>query len=70
MNYVQISIMFMKGFQLIERAKLKQIEQKLLQPEIWNNPSHAAKLNKKASDLHTALQPWLALEIQIAILPG
>lgn len=48
-----------------ERAKLKQIEQELLQPEIWNNPSHAAKLNKKASDLHTALQPWLALEMQI-----
>ena len=48
-----------------ERTKLKQIEQELLQPEIWNNPSHAAKLNKKASDLHTALQPWLALEMQI-----
>ena len=53
-----------------ERAKLKQIEQELLQPEIWNNPSHAAKLIKKPQIFTLHCSRGWRLKCKLTILPS
>ncbi|NLA43039.1 peptide chain release factor 2, partial [Candidatus Saccharibacteria bacterium] len=48
-----------------ERRSLEQLESKLAQPEIWNNPTEAANLNKAFSSQQSRVQPWLALKMQL-----
>lgn len=47
-------------------AELAALDEKLNQPEIWNNPEFAQGLAKKASGLRQTIQPWQTLSVQIA----
>ncbi|MDO4684249.1 MAG: peptide chain release factor 2 [Candidatus Saccharibacteria bacterium] len=49
----------------IEREELARLESELARPEIWNNPAHATELNKQFAAQQAAVQPWLALEMQL-----
>lgn len=48
-----------------KRKAVAQLEHDIAQPEIWNNPARAASLNEQFSQQHSALQPWLVLEMQL-----
>lgn len=49
----------------VEREELARLESELARPEIWNNPAHATELNKQFAAQQAAVQPWLALEMQL-----
>lgn len=49
----------------VEREELARLESELARPEIWNNPVHATELNKQFAAQQAAVQPWLALEMQL-----
>lgn len=48
-----------------EKAELDRLEEELARPEIWHNPAHATTLNKQFAQQQAALQPWLALDMQL-----
>jgi len=45
---------------------LLELDDKLAQPEVWNNPQSAQKLSKQASDLRTLIAPWETLQAQLS----
>lgn len=52
---------------LIEREeKLNSVQDELMQPEIWNNPSYAQNLSKELSVLSASIEPWVTLRAQVS----
>lgn len=49
----------------VKEQQLGVLDGKLAEPEIWNNPTHAQEVSKKASDLRAMIDPWRALEAQV-----
>ena len=60
----------------VERAKgalnlsvleqeLTSVDERLSQPEIWNNPDFAQELSKKSASLRQTIQPWQTLSAQL-----
>jgi len=45
--------------------QLKQLEDEVAVPEIWNNPDVAREKTTKVAQLHDALDPWTLLKTQI-----
>lgn len=48
-----------------KEQELETLQEALAQPELWNNPTNAAQLNKKFSQQQTFVQPWQALRMQL-----
>lgn len=46
--------------------QLASIDAQLAVPEVWNDPSAAQELSKKAAALRSTVEPWLTLEAQIS----
>ncbi len=46
-------------------AQLEEVDFKLSQPEVWNNPANAQDLSKKAASLRSIVQPWSTLDFQL-----
>ena len=46
-------------------GEISEIEKRLTNPEIWNNPTEAQKTTRKLADLKKTTQPWYTLKIQI-----
>ncbi len=49
-------------------AKKKQLtilDNELAEPEVWNNPTHAQEVSKKAADLRSLIEPWQTLAGQV-----
>lgn len=46
-------------------AQLRQLEDEVAVPEIWNNPDVAREKTTKVAQLHDALDPWTLLKTQI-----
>lgn len=49
-----------------KKAQLETLEADLAVPEIWNNPSHAQDVSKKAAALRGQVEPWETIEAQLA----
>ena len=47
-----------------KRANLADVEAELAVPEVWNNPSHAQEISKRAAALRQQIDPWLTLQTQ------
>lgn len=45
--------------------RLKDLDDELAQPEVWNNPQHAQDLSKQAAALRGVIEPWQTLETQL-----
>lgn len=46
--------------------KLAELDDRLAQPEVWNNPQSAQLISKQASDLRNLIAPWEMLQGQLA----
>jgi peptide chain release factor 2 len=46
-------------------AKLKQLDDELAVPEVWNDPAHAQDLSRQAASLRSTVEPWLTLDTQV-----
>lgn len=53
------------GFEAL-RAQLEELDERLNQPEIWNNPDHAQSVAKKAASIRATVEPWRTLSVQLA----
>ncbi len=52
---------------LIQKTeKLAELDDRLAQPEVWNNPQSAQLISKQASDLRNLIEPWEMLQGQLA----
>ena len=49
-----------------KQAQLVGLEDELAAPEIWNNPSYAQEISKKAASLSSMIEPWTTLRSQVA----
>lgn len=49
-----------------KETQLAALEVELAEPEVWNNPTHAQDISKKAADLRSMIEPWRILEQQVA----
>lgn len=49
-----------------QQLELQDQEQQLSQPEIWNDPAEATRLNKSFSKLRATIEPWTTLQAQLA----
>ncbi len=45
--------------------ELAALDERLNQPEIWNNPDHAQELTKQAANLRQTVEPWQTLTVQV-----
>ena len=45
--------------------EMKEFEQQLATPEIWNNPSHAQDLSKQLAAKRRMVDPWITLRAQV-----
>ena len=45
-------------------AQLKLLEKQISEPELWQNPDHAKKINTSFSRLKSEIEPWQILEMQ------
>lgn len=43
----------------------ESLERELARPELWNNPTHAAQINKQFSQLDSQVEPWITLGAQL-----
>lgn len=56
----------MERLQLQNKAKLLQsLDEQLVVPEVWNNPSSAQELSKQVSALRSMIDPWETLKAQV-----
>lgn len=46
--------------------KLKDLDNQLAVPEVWNNPNHAQDLSKQAAGLRAIVEPWQTLNAQVS----
>jgi len=49
-----------------KQTQLVGLEDELAAPEIWNNPSYAQEISKKAASLSSMIEPWTTLRSQVA----
>lgn len=49
-----------------KKQQLEALDSELAVPEIWNNPSHAQDVSKKAAAVRTQVEPWETLAAQVA----
>ncbi len=49
----------------VKQEQLAAFDRELAEPEIWNNPTHAQEVSKKAADLRSLIEPWQTLEGQV-----
>lgn len=49
----------------IKTEELAVLDAELAEPEIWNNPTHAQEVSKKAADLREQIAPWQTLQTQV-----
>lgn len=47
-----------------KQAELEQLDVRLAQPEIWNDPQEAQELSKQAAALRSLVEPWQTLQSQ------
>ena len=47
---------------------LKNLEIQISEPEIWQNPEHAKKINTNFSRLKAEVEPWQVLKVQASDL--
>ncbi len=47
-----------------KEIQLKELDDQLAAPEVWNNPTRAQELSKQAAALRSAIEPWLTLRAQ------
>jgi len=45
---------------------LRQLEDELAQPEIWNNPAYAQDKSRELAAIQATVEPWLTLRVQVA----
>lgn len=48
------------------QQKLEELETELAQPDLWNDPEHATRINKEFSAQQSLVQPWQALKLQLS----
>lgn len=48
----------------VKQEQLAALDAELAEPEIWNNPTHAQEVSKKAADLRGLIEPWQTLRAQ------
>ncbi len=48
-----------------KQRELAELDARLAEPEVWNNPSDAQELSKKAAALRSFIEPWLTLTSQV-----
>ena len=48
------------------QAELAKLEERVAQPELWNEPERAQRLVKELATLKASVQPWLVLQTQAA----
>ncbi len=48
-----------------KKQQLELLDSELAVPEIWNNPSHAQDVSKKAAAVRTQVEPWETLAAQV-----
>ncbi|HEY0965440.1 MAG TPA: peptide chain release factor 2 [Candidatus Saccharimonadales bacterium] len=48
-----------------KESQLKALDIELAEPEVWNNPTHAQEVSKRASDLRSLIDPWRTLQGQV-----
>lgn len=41
-----------------KRQELERLERELAVPEVWNDPTHAQEVSKKAAGLRSTIEPW------------
>lgn len=46
--------------------QLSALESELARHDIWNNPTYAQDISKKASDLRSLIEPWRVLEAHVS----
>lgn len=46
--------------------KLKDLDDQLAVPEVWNDPNHAQDLSKQAAGLRAIVEPWQTLNAQVS----
>ncbi|HEY1085175.1 MAG TPA: peptide chain release factor 2 [Candidatus Saccharimonadales bacterium] len=49
-----------------KKTELAMLDEQLAEPEIWNNPTHAQEVSRKAASLRGQLEPWDMLAGQVA----
>ena len=49
-------------------AKLEDLERQISEPELWQNPENAKKVNTSFSRLKSEVEPWQMLEMQTSDL--
>lgn len=47
-----------------KQVSIEEIDNQLAEPGVWNNPSHAQELSKRAASARSAVEPWLTLRAQ------
>lgn len=47
-----------------KRVVLSQLDTELVQPELWNNPTHAQEVGKQHSAIAAVVEPWETLRAQ------
>lgn len=45
--------------------RLRELEQKLADPNLWNNQEQAQKITKESANLNNLIQPWLEVKNQL-----
>lgn len=51
---------------IIRKLEEKEaLESELARPELWNNPTHAADVNRRFSGLDAQVSPWITLKAQL-----
>ena len=49
-----------------KHVELNRVDAELAVPEVWNNPTEAQELSKKAANLRSTVEPWELLHSQVA----
>jgi peptide chain release factor 2 len=49
---------------MAKQAELEQLDRRLAEPEVWNDPQEAQELSKQAAALRALVEPWQTLESQ------
>lgn len=66
---VMLEEQFTDAYQRLDIAGKQQqraaLEQEIARPELWNNPAHAAEMNKQFAALDAQVAPWATLQVQI-----
>jgi len=48
-----------------KQETVSKLQDELMQPEVWNNPTNAQTLSKQVAALNRAVEPWITLRAQV-----